>query len=239
VRPPLLESLPPAGLVPYSQVYFLGGESLNAFIDHGREMFEFAGDTEAVLGQYEQGEGASPDTVKTPAAETRPATAAVVSPGSSDSRLKLLIVESHTPQFATDAMSRLASYVESLPEADQQHIIFSRVGNYAVVALNVRNRELAQGLVNSVQYPYTVKWLRNPLWPTNDPFRMEKTANMLLSTFGLLGLILMTVLVVGSVFGTTIFLKRRKQQREVFSDAGGMLRLDIDPFETVLETFTG
>src|SRR2546430_11555794 len=45
------------------------------------------------------------------------------------------------------------------------------------------------------------------------------------------GLILLTVLVVGTVFGTTIFLKRRKQQGEVFSDAGGMLRLDIDRSE--------
>src|SRR4029077_13524516 len=132
-----------------------------------------------------------------------------------DSSLKLLIVEFHTPQFATDAMARITSYVASLSEADRQRIVFQRTGNYVVEAVNVQNREYAEGLVNSVQYPYTVKWLRNPLWPTNDPFRMEKTANMLLSTFGLLGLILLTVLVVGSVFGTTIFLKRRKQQREV------------------------
>ena len=148
--------------------------------------------------------------------------------------MKLLIVECHTPQFATDAMERVSNYVASLPEAEQQQIILKRTGNYVIEALNVRNRDFAEGLINSVQYPYTVKWLRNPLWPTNDPFRMEKTANMLLSTFGLLGLILLTVLVVGSVFGATIFLKRRRQQGEVFSDAGGMLRLDIDPFESVL-----
>jgi hypothetical protein len=55
---------------------------------------------------------------------------------------------------------------------------------------------------------------------------------MLLSTFGILGLILMTVLVVGISFGTVIFIKRRKQQQEIFSDAGGMLRLELDPFES-------
>ena len=100
--------------------------------------------------------------------------------------------------------------------------------------MNAGDRELAERLVNSVQYPYTVKWLRNPLWPTNDPFRTQKAAEMLVSTFGLLGLILMTVLLGGTVFGTTVFLKRRKRQREVFSDAGGMLRLDIEPFVLAL-----
>ncbi|MEK6320217.1 MAG: DUF6599 family protein [Acidobacteriota bacterium] len=236
-RPPLLDSLPAASLVPESQCYFLGPESLNAFVEHGREMFEFNGDTEAVMGQYAQGEGPNGGAAQARANDQIPAKAGSA-PGSAtaapDSSLKLLIVEFHTPQFATDAMVRVSSYVSSLPESDQQQIIFKRTGNYVVQALNVRDREFAEGLMNSVQYPYTVKWLRNPLWPANDPFRMEKTATMLLSTFGLLGLILITVLLVGSVFGTTTFLKRRKQQREVFSDAGGMLRLDIEPFESIL-----
>ena len=52
--------------------------------------------------------------------------------------------------------------------------------------------------------------------------------------FGLLGVLLLTVFVGGAVFGTTIFLKRRKQQQEIFSDAGGMLRLELDPFEPTL-----
>ncbi|MEK6406629.1 MAG: DUF6599 family protein [Acidobacteriota bacterium] len=236
-RPPLLDSLPAASLVPQSQRYFLGPESLDAFVEHGRAMFEFAGDTEAVMAQYAQGEGpnsGAPQAQTTGQTQAKAESVARSAPGATDSSLKLLIVECHTPQFATDAMARVTSYVSSLPETDQQHIIFKRTGNYLVEAVNVRDREFAESLVNSVQYPYTVKWLRNPLWPVNDPFRMEKTADMLLSTFGLLGLILATVLVGGSVFGTTIFLKRRKQQREVFSDAGGMLRLDIEPFESVM-----
>lgn len=240
-RPPLFDSLPAslpgASLVPQSQRYFLGPESLTTFIAHGRKIFEFVGDTEAVSGEYTKGEGenggasqakGSDQTLAKGGGTTRSAAIPIASP------MKLVIVECHTPEFATDEMARVTSYVSSLPESEQQQIVFKRTGNYIIAAVNVRDREFAEGLVNSVQYPYTVKWLRNPLWPTNDPFRMQKTADMLLSTFGLLGLILLTVLIGGTVFGATVFLKRRKQQREVFSDAGGMLRLEIEPFALAL-----
>ena len=156
------------------------------------------------------------------------------SPGPENLPLTLVIVECHTPEFATDELARVTGYVTSLPENEQQQIVFKRTGNYIIAAVNVRDRELAEGLINSIQYPYTVKWLRNPLWPTNDPFRTQKAAEMLLSTFGLLGLIILTVILGGSIFGASVFLKRRKQQREIFSDAGGMLRLDIEPFVLAL-----
>lgn len=238
-RPPLLDSLPNslpgALLAPRSPRYFLGPESLNAFVEHGREMFEFVGDTEAVAGEYTKGEGENNGVSQAQASDqTKGGSNARTAAVPAGLPLKLIIVECHTPEFATDELARVTSYISSLPEIEQQHIVFKRTGNYIVAAMNAGDREFAEGLVNSVQYPYTVKWLRNPLWPTNDPFRMQKTADMLLSTFGLLGLIMLTVLVGGTIFGTSIFLKRRKQQREVFSDAGGMLRLDIEPFVLAL-----
>ncbi len=179
-RPSLLDSLPPTSLVPQSQQYFLGPESLNTFIAHGRAMFEFVGDTEAVVGEYTKAE------------------------------------------------------VENAGASQGEPSAQSKSGGSARSVANQPGSPTKLVIVNSVQYPYTVKWLRNPLWPTNDPFRVQKAADMLLSTFGLLGLILLTVLIGGTAFGTTVFLKRRKQQREVFSDAGGMLRLDIEPFVLAL-----
>jgi hypothetical protein len=207
-KPALLESLPSQSQIAGSERYFSGPNALANFVEHAHEMYPFFGDAQAALASYDQGSGSTP--------------------------LKLLIVEYHTPQFATDALAQLSPVLESLPPEEQSRLIVKRTGNYIVEAANVIDRERAQALVDSVEYPYTVKWLRNPLWPTDDPFRVQKAAQMLISTFGLLGLILLTVGLGGAAFGTTVFLKRRKQQRQAFSDAGGMLRLDIDPFESAI-----
>ena len=233
-RPPLLDSLPAGSLVPHSQRYVLGPEALSAFVDHAREMFEFVGETEAVVGEYSRVTGENSGNAQPKQSDNSLARSQVAAPASPTSPLRLVIIECHTPEFATDELARITGYVSALPEVEQQKIVFKRTGNYIVAGVNVDDKEFAEGLINSVQYPYTVKWLRNPLWPTNDPFRTQKAAEMLLSTFGLLGLILLTVLIGGTIFGTSVFLKRRKQQREIFSDAGGMLRLDIEPFALAL-----
>ncbi|MEW6210558.1 MAG: DUF6599 family protein [Acidobacteriota bacterium] len=214
-RPPLFDSLAPAldaaktaGYEPdaLSQRYFLGPQSMSAFVDRARDMFVFPGEAEAVM-------------VECSALQRE--------------KIKLIIVEYHTPQFATDAMQQLDTYLESLTESERARLSVRREGNYIIEAV-ADNADLAAQMISSIKYPYSVKWLRNPLWPTNDPFRAQKAARMLLSTFGILGAILGTVLLFGSVFGATVFLRRRKLQREAFSDAGGMLRLDLDPMESVM-----
>ncbi len=229
-QPVLMRSLPEASLVAAYTHYYLGPESLNVAVPGTRDLYAFNGDAEAVVAEYEINKPAA--NAKTANAAAKPdskqATAAPPAP------MKLVIVEYHTPQFAYDAINRANDYLNSLPEAEQQRVIIKREGNYIVQAVNFDDRDAAQAIVDAVQYPYGVQWLHHPSIPSPDPFRGQKAAQMLLSTFGLLGLLIGSVILCGSIFGTTMFLKRRKRMQEVFSDAGDMLRLDIDSFEEAM-----
>jgi hypothetical protein len=210
VLPPLLDSLPRQPLVPIRPRYFLGPRGLGAFIEHGSEMFGFAGDAEAVMAEY------APDGLNQ---QMRP--------------IKLVIIEYHTPQFAYDAIERARNYLASLPESEQNQIIIKREGNYIVEAADFEDRDAAEHLVNSVKYPFIVKWLRNPFLPTRDPFSMKKTGQLLISTFGIIGIMLVATLFGGIVFGAARFIKQRRRLRNIFTDAGEMLRLDLDPLPGV------
>lgn len=223
IRPRLLNDLPQQSIINGSQRYFLGPTALNAHIERSGDMFGFAGDAEAVMAEYEIATAANNSQA------SKPASLRTTAP-----RMKLLIIEYKTPQFAYDATERATGFVNSLPESEQGRIIVKREGNYLIEAVNFQDRNSAQMLVDSVKYPYSVKWLHDPRRPPRDPLRMQKAAQMLISTFSLLGLLIMTVLVVGGIFGTTVFLKRRRRQEQAFSDAGGMLRLELDPFESTI-----
>ena len=56
------------------------------------------------------------------------------------------------------------------------------------------------------------------------------TAGVLVAVIKASGLSLLACLALGGLFGALLFNRRRAQQRrvEAFSDAGGMLRLNID-----------
>jgi len=223
-RPVIFRSLP-AGARPATGLrYFLGPESLNTAVAGSRDLYAFNGDAEAVVAEY----GLKPDGATRRRGDAAAKTAA---PAPATEPMRLVIIEYHTPQFAYDAINRANQFVSSLPETEQQRIIIKREGNYIVEAVNFDDRNAAQAIVDAVQYPYGVQWLHHPSIPSPDPFRAQKAAQMLVSTFGLLGVLLGTVLVCGSIFGTTMFLKRRKAMQSAFSDAGQMLRLELNPLE--------
>lgn len=222
-RPTLLGSLPQDSLVTGSERYVLGGAALGTSVAGAGEWFPFDGEAEAVVADYQPGATQTAATAKTRAASL-PAVAPIT----------LMIVEYHTPQFATQAMVQVESRIAALSEEERARVIVQRVGNFLVAATGVTEREFARQLIAKIEYPYVVKWLQNPAIPTDDPFRVQKAATMLVSTITIIGLTGLIVLAGGSLVGTFIFMRRRKQQRAVFSDAGGMLRLQLDPVEEAM-----
>ena len=216
ITPPVvLGVLPANGRIESSMKYVRGPAALSTFYERAPQMFIFPGEAEGVVAEYAVANGASTDKENL-------------------SRPQVIVIEYHLPQFATDGMAHLTSYVEALPPEEQQKIVFRREGNFAVVASGFPEREAAERLISEIKYPYEVKWLRDPFRQTDDAFHGEKAAQMLLSTFGIIGLMLGGVLFFGSIFGATVFFRRRRAQQTVFSDAGGMLRLNLDPVEASL-----
>jgi hypothetical protein len=162
------------------------------------DLIDFEGGTEAVTAPYESG--------------------------------KLLIVEYNTPQgsIETDAkvIQRLAETAPNPP------IYYRRVGNYNVFVFDATDEAAANSLIDQVKYEKIVQWLGE------DPFQYERQQRSYART--LTEVFLGTVLAIVSGIGLAILAgvgvgfaffyvrKRQRAEMESFSDAGGMLRLNLD-----------
>ena len=163
-RPVIIGSLPKESLISHSERYVLGAQSLNPYFAGASALFPFDGEAEAVIADYDKGHRGGP------------------------APWQLVIIEYHTPQLATQAMTQAEGHLASLSDAERDRYLIQRVGNFVVGMTNFADREVAEQLLGKIEYPYVVKWLQNPAIPTDDPFRVQKTATMLVSTFSLIGL---------------------------------------------------
>jgi hypothetical protein len=145
----------------------------------------------------------------------------------------LLIVEFNTPQLAADNDRSIIAKIQELRNQGQPApSSYRRVGNYSVFVFNAENEQAANALIDQVKYEQLVHWLgENP----NALERAQRdyyltTAGVLVAVIKASGLSLLACFAIGGLFGALLFNRRRAQQRtaEAFSDAGGMLRLNID-----------
>lgn len=146
---------------------------------------------------------------------------------------RLVIVENTTPQLATTNDARINARLKELRDGGQPlPTAYRRVGNYCVFVFDAPDEATAVKLIGSIKYEQVVQWLgQNPYALQRAQRRYtETTANVILSVLKASGLSLLLCLGVGAVFGGLIFKRRRQQQAstEAFSDAGGMLRLNLD-----------
>ena len=148
-------------------------------------------------------------------------------------RAQLLIVEFTTPQFAGDDDRRIAARIQELHSQGQPSpAAYRRVGNYSVFVFNAADEQTANQLIDQVKYEQVVQWLgENPHWYEKALREWTQTsAGVMIAVLESSGISLLLCLGIGGAIGALVFRHRRSRQREaaLYSDAGGMIRLDLD-----------
>ncbi len=146
---------------------------------------------------------------------------------------RLVIVEFSTPQLSIDNDARIAARIKELTEAGQPvPSAYRRVGNYSVFVFGAPDAGAAGQLIERISYEKVVQWLGdNPrAWDRLEKEYNETTAGLIVGVVKASGISALLCLAVGGLFGGLVFMRRRAQQAETdkYSDAGGMLRLNID-----------
>ncbi|HEV2705029.1 MAG TPA: DUF6599 family protein [Pyrinomonadaceae bacterium] len=146
---------------------------------------------------------------------------------------QLVIIEFTTPQYAADNDARINERINQLRQAGQPiPSFYKREGNYSVFVFDAADESTAAALASNVKYEKEVRWLGdNPHAQARAEERYTNTmGNVILTTLKTTGLAILLCLSIGGLFGGIIFLRRRAQAtaREAYSDAGGMLRLNLE-----------
>ena len=147
---------------------------------------------------------------------------------------QLVIVEFTTPQFASDNDRRITAKIQELKNAGQSvPTAYRRVGNYSVFVFNAPDETTANALIDQVKYEQVVQWLGDDphLYERVQRYVLQKTGGVVIAVLESSGLSVILCLGIGGLFGALLFRRRRRarqRQGEAYSDAGGMVRLNLD-----------
>lgn len=169
----------------------------------------------------------------------QPVLSAVQSGGDADAALatyatgKVLIIEFHTPQLASDNDRRIIARIQELWKLGQlAPSAYRRVGNYSVFVFDAPDEQTAKQLIDQVKYEQVVQWLgENPnILKEAEKQYVNTTLGVLVTVLKASGYAALTCLGMGGLIGALLFSYRRSQQKAAtaYSDAGGMLRLNLD-----------
>ena len=143
---------------------------------------------------------------------------------------KLLIVEYTTPQFSIDADQEFQQRMTENPP--NPPVYLRRVGNYEVFVFDATDEDAANALIDQVKYEKSVRWLgEDPfLFRRAERAYLEKTSNVFISTIVSILLGLSFAALLGIAAGLLVFYIRKQKRASMtgFSDAGGMVRLNLD-----------
>jgi uncharacterized protein DUF6599 len=147
--------------------------------------------------------------------------------------MRLLIIEFNTPQRSVENDQRIVARIQELWKLGQPApSAYKRVGNYSVFVFDAPNDQAAKELIDQVHYEQVVSWLgENPnILKEAQKHYVQTTLGVLVAVLKASGFALIACLGTGGLIGALLFTRRRAQQQDVhaFSDAGGMLRLNLD-----------
>ena len=173
----------------------------------------------------------------------QPVLSAVQAGGDADAVLanyapsKVLIIEFHTPQLAADNDQRIIARIHELWNLGQPApTAYRRVGNYSVFVFDAPDEATAKQLIDQVKYEQTVQWLgENPnILKEAEKRYINTTLGVLVAVLKASGYAAVLCLGIGGLIGGLLFSYRRSQQKAAtaYSDAGGMLRLNLDELST-------
>lgn len=146
---------------------------------------------------------------------------------------RLVIVEFSTPQLSVDNDARITARLKELSATGQPlPTAYRRVGNYSVFVFDAPDEKIASKLIDGISYEKVVQWLGdNPrAWDRAEKEFNDTTSDLIVGAVKTSGFTFLLALAVGTLFGSIVFIRRRAQQSttDKHSDAGGMMRLNID-----------
>jgi hypothetical protein len=170
--------------------------------------------------------------------------AAIANYQTANQEISLAVFEYHTPQLATDGYTKFQNYLESTPTSKKSSRLLRRIGNYIVIASNVREAGPAEAIIAKIKYSPQISWEGKKItnvpiqFRPTDPIAVEEasqTANMIIRTFYWIGVMIFAAILIGFVAGSSLFYWNRYRRQklgidDVFSDAGGSVRLNLDEY---------
>lgn len=216
---PLLPTyLPEQNKLQASEIYIVGPEAITKIpaLSNLKEAIDFTGGTHAATADYSNGGG----------------------------RMSVILIEFQSPQFATDGLAKIQQHFNLLSPEEQKRRLLRRVGNYAVEAVNVIDQKAAEELIGQIKYMARVYWEGKgmasvPLqFRPPDPVSLQEavqTGQFIVAAFYWIGILVVGAVLTGVLTGGAFFYWRRAQRRQfggedIFTDAGGMTRLNLDDY---------
>ena len=143
---------------------------------------------------------------------------------------KLLIIEYSSPQGSIDADGKFKS---ALAATGDTSTVYKRIGNYNVFVFDGKDAAAANELADQVKYEKSVQWLGdNPFHISAERAFVLTTSDIFFSTVMVILIGIGVAIVGGLTTGTVFFMLRDKRRASMrtYSDAGGMIRLNLDGF---------